>query len=705
MSAYLKPFLVLLISILIFAGIFFLAHKEVFDFVQTRFYNPSVLNSFVRENSRDAELVQGYIFELQNKFAATLNEPAVQSSFLYNQSQEDIFERSKIFGMLLESTAGLQSVQFVDSNGIRLHYSTSARDIISQNADSTAYRNYTDDPLALPYDGVSVSANGSAKFSMDEQSDRIIFSFPFNDSIDVYRGTALYTVSIRALAEKLIAEGRLNVNENVHVTGTPPGLLLGSPVTSKIDILSKVSSIWSSGIQDRVTFDSGDSGMKFSLISFRTDRGIFFGRLVNDGLFHIPDTMKNILLLSMFLTFFLTLLFIINFKPIPAALVRNRIKRLRESLFEQLYVNKSSQERAKWILELEQRREEIRCELKRDLKLGQRAENNINGIIDKSWDELLAVIKAGSGTQTEANEAETAGELEEVIEEAEALEEIAAVEEIEEIEEAEALEETAEAEDEIEEAEEAKELEEIADIEELEEVIEETEALEEIAGAEDEIEEAEEAKELEEIADIEELEEVEEAEEFIELADAEEIEKVEEAATLEEIAGIEELEEIEEAEALEETTEAEDEIEEAEEAKELEEIADVEELEEVEEAEEFIELADAEEIEKVEEAAALDEAANETNELDKPEAPPPRKGLLSLAASKESFEEKVTEDKHNAHRRGLLALASDLASDIEFNREYPADGNEENDVDLEADLDIVSPFSSMFESLDGGEEN
>ena len=238
MSAYLKPVVVFFLSILIFTGFSFLANKELLNIIQTRFYNPSVLNSYIRENSKDAELIQGYIFELQNKFAATLNEPAVQSSFLYNQSPDDIYERSRIFGILLESTAGLQSVQFVDSNGIRLHYSTSARDIISQSANSTAYRNYTDDPLALPYDRVSVSANSSAKFSMDEQSDRIIFSFPFNDSMDVYRGTALYTVSVKALAEKLIAEGRLKVNENVFVTGIPPGILLGSPDSSKADILN-----------------------------------------------------------------------------------------------------------------------------------------------------------------------------------------------------------------------------------------------------------------------------------------------------------------------------------------------------------------------------------------------------------------------------------------------------------------------------------
>jgi hypothetical protein len=591
MSAYLKPVLVLLISILLFAGIFFLADKELIDFVQTRFYNPSVLNSFIRENSRDAEIAQGYIFELQNKFAAALNEPAVQSSFLYNQSQEDIYERSRIFGILLETTAGLQSVQFVDSNGIRLHYSTYVRDIIGQSAGSTAYRNYSDNPLALPYDRVSVAANNSAKFSMDEQSDRIIFSFPFNDSMDVYRGTALYTVSVRALAEKLVAEGRLKVNENVSVTGIPPGILLGSPDTSKAGILGRVSQIWNAGIQDRVTFDSGDSGMKFSLISLRTDRGIFFGRLVNDELFYISDSMKNILLLSMFLTFYLTLLFIVNFRPIPATLVRNRIKRLRESLFEQLYVNKSEQERAKWILELEQRREEIRSELKRDLKPGQSAEDNINGIIDKSWDELLAVMKAGGETRVIAASSESS------IAQAEAKE--AGIEELEEIEE---------------------------------------------AGEVEILEEIEEVEALEEIADLEELEEIEEAEAF------------------DEVAYIEKIEEVEEAEALDEAAPA--------------------------HASGLLTLASE---------IAAEEKTDETK------APPPKRGLLSLAASKESSDEKEPDDTAS-QRRGLLALASD----IEFNREFPAgdvEEAEENEADLDTNLDIVSPFSSMFESLDGDEKN
>jgi len=591
LSNYFKPVLALLISILLFAVFIILANTELLDFVQTHFYNPSVVKSYVRENTIDAEIVQGHIFELQNKFANTLREPAVRSSFLYNQSAGDIYERSRIFGILLESTGGLQSVQFVDAGGVRIHYSTSVRDIISQSLSSTSYRNYNEDTTALPYETVSVPANGSAKFVMDEQSGRIIYSYPFFDSIDVYRGTAIFTVSVRALGERLVAEGRLKVNDDVSVIGKPPGILFGSPDSSKTDILAKVAAIWNEGIQGRVTLDAGDSGAKFSLISMKTGRGIFFGRLISDYLFSISAPMKLILQLSMFLTLFLTLFFLINFRPSPVTLVQSRIKTLREHLFEQLYVNKSGQDRIKWILELEQRREEIRSELKRRMILSRRTEKTINGIIDKSWDELLSVIKSGAAplgyVPPVSSEAAPRTETPEKIEEIEEIEEIA--EEIEEVEEAEDFEETESQQD------------------------------------ADDIENEEITDEIEIIDEAEVLDEVEEIKEVKKTAPRPHKGLLERASKIEEVEEIEEIEELEE-------------------------------LEEV-----------------------------------PPASVSSRKGLLARAIK----EVEDNEEEQTQAPRGLLALASE----IEFNSDYPV-GSTEDEKDLDAELNIASPFLSMFSSLE-----
>jgi len=620
LSLNLKPVLVLAASIVIFAGAVFLADLEQLDYVRTHFYNPSIVKSVIKENQRNAELVQNHIYELRDQFALTLNEPAVRGSFLYSQNADDIYERSKLFGILLETVSGLQYVQFIDSNGIRIHYSTSARDIISQSGEATAYRNYTEDSRYLPYDDVSVPANENGKFTMDEANDRIIFSFPFFDSMDVYRGTALFSLSVRALAEKLIAEGGLKASDDVSVIRTPPGFVFGSPDTSKTEILEKVSAIWKDGLQEYAALEAEDSGVKFALISAKTTQELFFGRLINDSVFSIPDSMKLILQISMFLTLYLTLFFIVNFRPAPATLVKNRIKTLRANLFEQLYVNKSSQERTKWILELEQRREEIRAELKNNVKIKPGMEKDIDGMIDKAWDELLAIIKSGSGSPSPVSTTVTAGK-----DEAEGLEEIGEVEELGEVEE-------------------------IGEVEELGEI--------------------EEAEEVEELGEIEEVEEAEELGEIEEIGEVEEISEVEEIGEAEELGEIEEVEEVEE-------------LGEIEEAEEVEELGEIEEIGEVEEISEVEEIGEAEEIE---EAGKIEKTAK-----------PGKRGLLALANGCYEREQAEQEEQETPPHRGLLAMASE----IEFNREYPT-GVDDDTEDLHAELNIVSPFSSMFSSLDEG---
>ena len=749
MSTIIKPLLALLISILLFAGFTYLADTELLEYVQTRFYNPSILKSYSKDNIIDAEITEKHIDDLQERFAVMLTDSSVRSSFLYNQSADDIFERSRLFGILMETTGGLQSVRFVDSNGIRIHFSTLPGDIISQSRSSTAYRNYNEDTIALPYETVNIPSDGKMKFTMDDQTERIVFSYPFFDSMDVYRGTALFTISVRALANKLVEEGRLKFNEDVSVTSVPAGILLGSPVSSKKDILEKTSAIWSAGLLERVIIDAEDSEAKFSLISLKTGKDLFFGRLVNDKLFSIPESMQLLFKLAAFITIFLSLYFLLNMKPNAVMLVQTRIKRLRDSLFEHLYINKTVQERAKWILELEQRRNEIRTELKRNLKLNPRHEKNIDGLINKSWDELLSVLKSGSiqfiPIDTPAiNPASTGIAAQETAspEEAEEIQEVEAIEEAEEITEAEALDEV----EEITEAEPIEEAEEIFDAEAIEEAEEITEA-ETIEEAE-EITEAETIEEAEEIFDAETIEEAEEIFDAEPIEEAEEIteaEPIEEAEEITEAEPIEEAEEITEAESIEEAeeiTEAEP-IEEAEEitdAEPIEEAEEIEEVEAVEEAEEIIEVEtqpesiwkgleviDDEEFEdeteeeiykSIDEAWPQPDLIAEWEDIDEFEAILERaisadtvkhEGLLKLA---EKFTSKRNINQEQQERiRGLLARAEEKENLRKAeNRGLLSAASNYGDADQQkqesfSDIDIVSPFSSMFASLKKNEEN
>ncbi|MDR2158682.1 MAG: hypothetical protein LBP23_01300, partial [Treponema sp.] len=222
-----KAALSLLISVFLFAGFAVLAFTGLFDLVEARFYNPSVMKSLSREIEEDTGAIQNFFAELESRFSEALREEAVRRSFLPNQSAEDIFERSRRFGVLMETLGGLQSVRFVDEGGLRIHYSTRPQDILNQDRLSVAYRNYDSIPDTLPYDQVAVQALGSVKYTLDGIGDRIILSFPFYDSFEVYRGTALFSLSGRAIAERLVSTGRIKVGDDVSVIPEPPGIVTG----------------------------------------------------------------------------------------------------------------------------------------------------------------------------------------------------------------------------------------------------------------------------------------------------------------------------------------------------------------------------------------------------------------------------------------------------------------------------------------------
>ncbi|MDR1251311.1 MAG: hypothetical protein LBK62_04000 [Treponema sp.] len=402
-----KVILSLLISLVLFAAVSALAFTGVFDLVETRFYNPSIIKSLTRETAGDAEVMQDLLSDLQKRFAASLNASSVRRSFLPNQSGGDILERSGIYERLLEATAGLQSVRFVDSAGAEIHFSTYPPDIISQDQFSVTYRSYNDDPHNLPLETLRVSAGEHTKLTVDNVQDRIIFSFPFFDLTDAYQGTALFTVSAKVLAERLIGAGRIRAGENITLINTPPGIISGSPETAKTGIIAGICSVWSDGLLGLIPLDSAGSGISLALVSAKTDQGVFYGRLINEAAFSFPASMKTLLLLSVFLTLFLTVFFCFNLKLDPVAVILYRLKDLRNSLMEQFYEQESEMDWTRWTMELEQRREGVRAELKRGIKWGRDryTETDVDSLIDKSWDELVALIgirgKPGTGIDEE----------------------------------------------------------------------------------------------------------------------------------------------------------------------------------------------------------------------------------------------------------------------------------------------------------------
>ncbi|WP_010257243.1 hypothetical protein [Treponema primitia] len=402
-----KAVLSLLISVVLFAGFSALTFTGLFELVETRFYNPAVTKAVSREIAEDTEVIEKFLEELQIRFAATLQEDAVRRSFLSNLEGEDIVRRANIYGTLLESLGGFQSVRFIDAAGSRIHYSTWQPDILRQNQTSIAYRNYNDtrsDSSSgyIPYWQIEVPDRGDPRLILDEAGERILFSHPFYDSFEVYRGTAIFSLSVRAVMEQMVTEGRIKVGEDVTIISEPPGMVTGLPFTGKSTLIPLISQVWSENILSLGRLKSGLTETNLALISEKTSQGIYIGRLVNESILSFPLAMRIILLASFLITVYLIIFLLLNIRQDNMTIIQNRLKRLQINLIEEYYEHKGDFDLNHWRKELEQRKEDVHSELKRGIKAEDPTE--IDVFIDKSWEDLLAIIGGRAERRTAIDE-------------------------------------------------------------------------------------------------------------------------------------------------------------------------------------------------------------------------------------------------------------------------------------------------------------
>jgi hypothetical protein len=395
-----KAVLSLFISVVLFAGFSVLAFTGLFDLVEIRFYNPSVIKAVNRELDEDTETLEQFLGELQIRFAATLQEEAIRRSFITLLNDEDITKRAQIYGTLMESLGGLQWVRFIDSAGSRIHYSTWQPDILHQDRTSIAYRNYTDRNNSdyIPYWQIEAPERKDPRLFLDQDRERILFSHPFYDSFNVYRGTALFSLSVRAVMERMVLQGRIKVGEDVSVISDPSGMVIGLPHAGKDTLIPLISRNWRENILSLSRIDSSLTETNLSLISAKTAWGIFIGRLVNESILSFPLSMKIILLASFFITVYLIIFLLLNIRQDNMTVVQNRLKWLQINLIEAYYEHQGNLDLHRWRKELEQRKEDILSELKRGIKTKDSAELDV--FIDKAWEDLLSII--GGRTERKA---------------------------------------------------------------------------------------------------------------------------------------------------------------------------------------------------------------------------------------------------------------------------------------------------------------
>jgi len=392
-----KSALSFLISIAPFIVVAILAYTGLFSFVENRFYNPSVAAALSREAAKDREVIQDYLFYLQDAFFSTLSSPAFAASFNGGGSgRGGEIERERIFKELQREMNGLQSLRFVDAEGHTLCFS---------GQEDAAF------------EGFVLPAGSPPKITVDRERGLLTFSFHLYESPaydtevcgnpQARFGSALFSLSVLAMTERLVKAGRLRVGEDIALTSEPAGIVSGSPAHYRAAILDSVSSIWSDNFTGIATFDFAPAlNRSFTLASTRTSQGILYGRVVDSEAFAFPPALKPILLAAVFFTIYVIVFLLFNLKRDPQVLVAARLKSIRKTLIEHYYENETGEDRANWLREARAAGDEIKAEIKRGVK-----KRDFDETVDKAWDKMLSELEgAGKPEQSGTEEKPKAGE-------------------------------------------------------------------------------------------------------------------------------------------------------------------------------------------------------------------------------------------------------------------------------------------------------
>ena len=639
----------LLISVALFAGFVFSVYTSVFNQIETRFYEPELINRERIKLSKVSDYANSYIqnlLDITGSYAAT---DAAKSFLSQTPTEAEVTERVRLSGELFIELPALDGIRFLDKNARNIHYSSYSADIIKQQGTTKVYKNYPDIsqiPGESDYSLVAIEESDKIpeyKLTFNKVKGLLNLSVPVYDKFQIYRGNFVFYCKMTDLEKKLIKEGFVSLGDSVSLfigdDGLSAGLVTGLPNVGAGLFEVPVLESWKNKTEGPEKILQGENNQSWFSLSDYSGKYLSISEIYSGDFFELPETARILILVCVFITLFLIVFLLFSFKIDDMVMIRSRIKKIQFAFIAEYLENKEAVDWNQVSRQIEGRKEDLFRDVKKSLgRKGRKHENQVDALLNKSWDEILSAIGTRQNYENQiAMNRDTSAELKKMLEEVlnkseikvktiaapssvpvNAAQEVEPLDEVEELDDAELLE---DAEDlgEVEAVEPLDSVEELSEEEEFEdtETLDDVEAVTELDEAES-IEDAETLDEVEELDDDEELGEAESIEEVESLEDAETLDEVEELGEAEELDEVEELGEAEELDEVEELEDAEP-LEEAEELDEVEPLEDTEDLGEVEAVEPLENVEELSEEEEFEDAEVLDNA-EEVEELGEAES-------------------------------------------------------------------------------------
>ncbi|MGI5077360.1 hypothetical protein [Treponema maltophilum] len=407
--------------------------------METRFYQPALVRGISERLDAASKTLDDYLNSSEKTFYDDfVQNEYVKKSFAFEQLSEDIKGREDASGALFSAVPSLTGIRIIESGGKRIHYSTIAQDILQRSEKLVSYRMYKDagdldyaDIESSDSDtkGISVgagsaagqvagSAGGYSRIICDPDRDRILFSFPFYDSYSVYRGTIVFYTAASAFSRELVKLNLLAMTDNVIFTGTAerPVFVLDFPNTGRNILQDILIRKFSGDVSFTEKIMETDKSDVWLLFSKKSASNIYVSRLYEENLFVFSDTVRILLLASVFITAYLIIFLIFNVKQDDMLIIRERIKRFQFAVINDYLAAKEEVDWNAVYADMNRRKAEINGAIKKSLGgKAKRHARETDLLLEKSWDEILSALHRQSAAKEKPNLDMLTAELKEMM--------------------------------------------------------------------------------------------------------------------------------------------------------------------------------------------------------------------------------------------------------------------------------------------------
>ena len=406
-----KTALSLLISVIIFSLSAIFLYSGVFEKIETRFYQPAVINGIVESLNTVEKSLDEYHRMNFLRFGDFLSKESVKVSFLPNPGQKAITERNGFTGKLFEQNPGLKGIRFIDFQGRGVHYSTYKNDVLATNKNVTAFKNYDQLDTNVRYQEISQEENSTGELFLDESKEEILYLLPFIDNYNAYQGTAVFYVSVRDLENFLVTRNLIKQGESLILFNSKENNLKGlvkslSAIGKKLVL--EIQNLEGIGIPGNTSF-ADENGNSYMLLTVKNSPyEIFTGEIANDELFLFPDSAKNLLLVTIVITVFLAFFLLFNIRQDSYSIIHQRVIELEKEIIREYINHRDNLTWDKLLDEMEMKKGAVSREIKKALGTGWKKHGAlIDDYFNESWEELISVLwekKENSGNQESINE-------------------------------------------------------------------------------------------------------------------------------------------------------------------------------------------------------------------------------------------------------------------------------------------------------------